>query len=132
MRSPTWQTDFWSFIELSRSRTFKWGEFDCALFAKQCVEVVTGRKIDLDFEWQDEATAKAQIFERGGLKELVFSQLGDSTNIANCSIGDIILADLPEVGETLCVHDGVQILAPSVIGLRRIPWQLAVCGWRVE
>lgn len=132
MRTKTWQTDFWNFIEENRSRKFKWGEFDCALFAKRCIEIVTDRNIELDFNWHDEATAKDKILERGGLREVVCGKLGSYTNFANCSIGDIVLANLPIVGDTLCVHDGVQILAPDETGLRRIPWQFAICGWRID
>lgn len=131
MRTLTWQTDFWAYIESMRTRPFAWGTHDCVTFARGAIEAISDRRIELAIDWHTAIEAEARLASLGGLQATTTRYLGAPMNWACLSCGDVVLADW-SLGDGLCVHDGAQLLAPGPSGLRRVPWSTARLGWRID
>jgi hypothetical protein len=134
MRYPDWQTRFWSALEKHRPAAFAFGRHDCVLFAATMADAISdadyvGRARDA-FSWTD-AREAALIIKGKNLAMLVQTVMGSSMRWQYMSMGDMVLIE-DDVGEqSLCVHDGCQLLGPDKTGFKIIPMRYAVCGWRV-
>jgi hypothetical protein len=139
IRVDFWQQKFHAFLKDARFREFKWGDYDCVMAATACIDLLTGSDYVAQakerYPYTTEAEAREWMAKIGGITGLVSSFLGDPINWGALHIGDIVLVKaVPLVTEMemLCIHDGVQLLAPaSGGGLVRIPFQFAIHGWRV-
>ena len=70
-RAQHWATrSFHQFIKDNTNTPFKWGEHDCALYAANGIQAMTGVDIASDFRglYTDEATAAAAIEKVTGIK----------------------------------------------------------------
>ncbi len=130
-RVTDWQARLLALIEIASKRSFAWGVFDCAILAIEAIQAVTGHRFDVPIDWQDEASADAFIDGYGGgLDTVVSSWLGAPAPYGRLGAGDIFYA-VWTTGEVLAIHDGSQLLAPGLDGLRRIPYRCVRAGWRV-
>lgn len=134
MRKPDWQIRLHDLLLAERFTPFAWGTHDCILFAKRTIEAVSDIQIVLPGEWHDELEAEAITEAGGGLENLISLYLGSSVPWGWCAAGDVVLMRLDADGKnlTLAVHDGAQLVAPGPSGLRRVPFMLALKGWRVQ
>ena len=131
MRKVRWQTELWNYLSDARERSFEWGTHDCGTFALGAVNAVLAEPLKLEASWATKEGATFAVERSGSLHDLVTQHLGKSVPYSRCSAGDVVMADWGQ-GQGLCVHDGVQLLAPSRQGLRKVPFKCAIVGWRVE
>lgn len=77
-RFEDWPQRLAAAIEAARGRPFCWGAHDCALFAAEVVQALTG--IDFAAEFRGRYASKAEavglLGERGGLEAVVTAVLG--------------------------------------------------------
>jgi hypothetical protein len=80
---------------------FAWGFRDCALFAADCVEAVTGRDPAADFRgaYLSALGALRIIRAHGGLAELAAARVGPAIEASSAIDGDVCLL-LPHAHET--------------------------------
>ena len=135
MRHKDWQTRFWRALESERTQRFVWGKRDCALFAASMADAISDgeyvRRAREVFTWSNEDEALALLSERS-LTDLVESVLGPMQRWQRLGMGDMVIIRDDENIESLCIHDGVQLIGPKAIGYRAIPVRYALGGWRVE
>ena len=123
-------------IDGSSRRPFEWGAFDCALFASECVEAVTG--ID-HFDtyrgrYKTRIGATRLLNKNGGLEAIV-DELFTGCDIMIARRGDLVLlTQSPELGPGLAVVVGSHVAAPAISGgLEYVPITSALItrAWRV-
>lgn len=108
---------------------FKWASNDCALFAADAVNAITGDDPAAEYRgYSDEREALRIIKEAGGLRALV--DLPEKP-IGFAQRGDVVLA-LIEGRETLGVCIGGEYAAPGVDGLVFRPMTEAVAVFEVS
>lgn len=91
-RFPDWPERLNAYIEGRRERPFCWGSNDCALFAADAVEAITGET--LGKAWRKYKTAKgaAQIIKRaGGMRGLAEKAGLVEKPVGLAQRGDVVL-----------------------------------------
>lgn len=113
------------------SRPFAWGSHDCALFAADCVQAVTGSDpaADLRGAYSDAAGAARVIARLGGLRSIGDARLGERVAPLCAQPGDIGLV-VSAGRECAAVCVGESWVAPSLVGLEHLPIEAAVVAWR--
>lgn len=135
MRVPDWKLKLSAELMAARKRAWKWGEHDCVTLGARCASAVTGEPLTerlTKFVYSD-ARGAAEIV-KAGLRNLIINELGDTVSWWHCRHGDLVLCEhsysegFPEI---LTVHDGAQLLAPAKHGIIRVPFEFALCGWKL-
>lgn len=113
-RCEDWEPRFLRQIELARTRPFSTKEWNCARFAHQTAEAVSGRKIP--FVWKGSLASSAdaaltRIQPRAALR------------------GDVVLANIPEPSLGVCL--GRTAAFVGISGLMEIPMSEVVLAWSV-
>jgi hypothetical protein len=143
-RKPNWDTDAFDKFLLSRATApFAWGSNDCALFAADAIEAITGMDIAADFRglYRDEASAwkairkvckgttveDAAVYcaEKFGLREWQYPLMARR--------GDLVV--LPESGSIIAgvVHlNGRHLISVGEDGLKRFPITQVKRAWHYE
>lgn len=119
---------------------FEWGRHDCALFACNVVQELTGADLANDFrgKYHTKAGAYAALkkFAGGGLEktaEKIAAEHGmEEVPVRMAQRGDIVLLEATE-GPTLAVVclDGTHVTAPGPTGLTRWPVDKGLRAWKV-
>lgn len=138
MRVPNWKSRLSAELMAAKKRVWKWSEHDCVMLGARCAEMVTGEpyieRLKISYVYETAQSAGKYLRDLN-LKELITAELGETVNWVNCGHGDLVLCayDDPEkiFSQQLTVHDGAQLLAPSSIGIKRVPFERALCGWRL-
>jgi hypothetical protein len=142
-RHEHWATRaFHQFLKARAGVPFTWGSQDCALFAADGIEAMTGVDIASDFrgKYHDEASALAAIAEICGGKTLedaavycatkhgllerkhpLFAQRGDL----------VVLEDSGRIIAGLVHLNGRHVVAPGDKGLKRLPITQILRSWDV-
>lgn len=113
---------------------FEWGVHDCVTLPARCLAAQVGDEVvreilDAFGLWRTEEEA---LRAHGGrLGDCVSQALGIPVPWPRLSLGDIALAIDNECREFLCVCDGPMFVAPAARGLRHIPVEMLVHGWRI-
>lgn len=134
MKKHNWHVDFCKYIEDNKNTEFKWGEFDCALFAANCVMLMTGEDPGsaIRGKYTDEVSAKKVLLkEYGTLEQAWDSQL---QRIETCMVqrGDVVVFN-GDNGLTSGIYWNGGAYAPSEHGVayvRDIHYSL-IAAWRV-
>lgn len=139
MRHEDWQARFWAQLQAARELTFKWGEHDCVMFATGCIDAVMGTdyyaQAKSRYPYSTETEAREWMAKVGGITGLAESFLDEHVNWGQLTCGDVCLAKgMPFTMdmETLCVHDGNNLLGASTKGVMRVPFRYAVHGWKIR
>jgi hypothetical protein len=136
-RHPGWEYSLQAAFAQAREHTFAWGQFDCALFACDCVAVMTGE--DPAAEIRGHYSNEQQAIE------LIGGDLGTfaATIAAKCGMpevrasfagrGDVVLVDNGEPGRALGVvdHGGRFAWCAAPRGLRRVGIDRWLRAWKV-
>lgn len=139
MRVEGWERRLAAIIKSGERIPFQWGLRDCALFAADCVTVVTGK--DPAAAWRgkyaDEASARRLIAEAGGLAAMVEAGMR-AAGIAFERVapafgqrGDPCLY-IGQLGETLAVVEGRMLVGQAEHGLDRAPFDTATLTWALR
>lgn len=141
MRYSDWQTKLANYLRDLRDKPFAWGVHDCALFACNSVELITGRDPAAPFRglYNDKRSAYIALkkFAGGGLAETaekIGINMGFPENAPNFQQrGDVALCD--NGGEdALGVIDltGRYVMIAGEHGMVRKPLDCVKRSWRVE
>jgi len=130
-RLHDWQLRFAAFERARRATPFAWGSNDCATFAADCVEALTGERLLPKLRTATTARQAMRIArDAGGLRALSLRALGNPVAPAFARPGDIVLL---RVGrhEALGVCNGTVAIGPSPRGVVSVEMQCAECAWMV-
>lgn len=128
-RRTDWDARLYAFMESRRVMPFAWSSNDCATFAADAVEAVTGERLQIPQAGTPEAYARL-VRDQGTLREMAGALLGDSIAPSYAQRGDVVLLMLDE-RETLGICVGAEIAGPGADGLALVPMSHAVAAWRI-
>ncbi len=141
VRRDNWEAALRARVELARDRLFEWGANDCALFAADCVEAITGFDLAAAFRGKYTTAAGARRmlmrYGEGSLEATVTALLGAPVAPALARRGDVVLfrsfpPDTPPEGiEALAVCTGEVAASPGPNGLTDVPMSEWLKAWRV-
>lgn len=135
-RADDWEARFRRVIENYAAESFAWGRADCATFAADCVEAVTGR----DVLGPIRGTYGTRLAARARMKARGWNSAADA---AACVLGAMGAPEIPprfasvgDIGVTpddvLCVRTPVGFVSVAGVGLAKAPsvdkaWAIASC-----
>lgn len=119
-------------IEAARGRLFCWGQHDCALFAANVVQQLTG--IDYATSWRGTYStaleAKRRLGDAGGLLQVVTDALGTPIPAAQASRGDVVALQT-ENGPAIGICVGIDAAFPGESRLMFVRTDRCLQAWRV-
>lgn len=114
MRNFEWQLRLAALVQRCNGRAFEWGVFDCARFASEVVEAVTGVDPWPGLVYASEKEALRHL-QKTDLETLAANNLGPEIDPAFAQPGDIGLAMMG--GQPmLCAQVGRAWMAPARAG----------------
>lgn len=137
-KKPDWDTRLFNFIVKNKNRPFKWGEWDCCLFADAVIKEITGKSIiPRQLKWKDKRTAVQAIKKYGGSFQECMEKATSAKNIqsvptAFITTGDLVMFKDLDNRILVGICDGYVTLAPSGDGLERKNNDLAIKVWRIQ
>jgi hypothetical protein len=130
-RFPDWPTRFDAFVRARWAVPFAWGSNDCALFAADAVQALTGEVVCAELRGHRNAKqALRRLSVHGGLHGLATLALGPSIAPVFARVGDVVLVPSGK-REALAVCNGGTALQPSPRGLLSVSMRNARAAWRV-
>lgn len=139
-RTHDWPGKLAAYIEAHARTPFQWGTFDCALFACNCIQEMTGVDLAPDFRDKYNSLASAQVaihdYAGGGLAELIEKKTAENgmpgIKLGLASRGDVVLVK-QDIGDALGIIglDGREAICAGENGLRRVPRNLWLKAWKV-
>lgn len=129
MRVTDWEARLYAFMDARRVMPFAWAQNDCATFAADAVEAITGERLAIPQADTPEAYARL-LRDQGSLRSMAEALLGDAIAPAYAQRGDVVLLVLDD-RETLGVCVGADIAGPGANGLVLVPMAHAVAAWRI-
>lgn len=137
-RFEDWQDRLKKFLEENKDRPFRWGSFDCCLFACNSVRAITGIDLATPFRGQYHNMLGAMRLTRGSLEEFVRGIARDyeipEQAMMDARPGDVVLANPDGRGDTLGVVDFFRFFEfSSNVGLAKYPAAASHCriAWRI-
>lgn len=130
MRRHDWQLRLQAFFAEKSALPFAWGSNDCAGFAGDAVEAMTGERVLPELRGLPVRPALRALKERGGLGRTVSGALGEPVPPAFAGVGDVVLI-IEDKREALGVCNGTSILAAGPRGVAVVPMTRAVACWKV-
>lgn len=134
-KNRLWQSDLMAFVESRESEPFVWGKQDCALFAADAVQVMTGIDFAAEFrgKYKTETGARKQLAKLagGGLEQALDAKLERVEN-AFVQRGDVVLFD-GDLGPTLGIYfnGGVFSAGPDGAVFLDEAFDKILMAWRV-
>lgn len=130
-RYPDWQVRMQAFVRERRKMPFAWGRNDCAVFAADYLEAVTGERVCTDLRAHTNAREALQTLERaGGVRAIATRALGEPIPVVLAGVGDVVVIAVGK-REALAVCNGGTAVAPGPAGVVAVPMQQALAAWRV-
>lgn len=134
MRYLDWQSRFWKSLEEKRNIEFEYGTHDCVLFATSMADAISdagyAARAREAFSWKNPRDA-LRLTDGKQLRELIEAVMGPIERWQYMSMGDMVLINDEEQRQSLCIHDGCQLIGPDQVGFKAIPMRYAIGGWRV-
>lgn len=133
MRVRDWQSRLAACIVERMRAPFEWGVNDCASFAADCVQAVTGvdRMADLRGGYANERQALRLLSIGGGLSAMVTERLGPSIAANLAQPGDVGVT-MQGDREALCVCGGSEWHMPAEQGMATLSAGQVLRAWRCE
>ena len=129
---PDWQLRFEAFVAARQATPFAWGSNDCATFAADCVQALTG--IDPApkglREHRTDLQAARTLQQHGGLVGIATAALGAPVSALQAQVGDVVLSKAG-VRDMLAICNGATCIAPGPVGLVHLGMSTASLCWRV-
>lgn len=130
-RYHDWQLRLEAFARVRQSMPFAWGTNDCATFAADCVEALTGQRMLPKMRNYSTARDALVLIEgAGGLRSIACHALGGFILPAYARVGDVVLHRFGK-REALGICNGGAALSPGRAGTVAVPMDSVVCAWRV-
>ena len=118
MRLPNWEFNLANFLKRSAKRQFKWGEFDCCLFACDAAKIVNG--IDGAVDFRGRYTTRIGAFK--ALKKYGKTTVADTLSFVFGNPVPLLLANRGDIA--LVNNNGEQIAAVVFNGI----WAVSESG----
>lgn len=118
-------------LNRSANEQFKYGTLDCCLFAGEVVKELTGSNPMEQFMYNDETEAHRLISLWGGsLERAAEKLLGESVDVDELEVGDVILARVNQVDivGVMLIDEGILKTANGTV---KVPKRLIVKGWKI-
>jgi hypothetical protein len=131
MRRNDWQIQLEALVRDRMQQPFVWGSNDCALFAADAVEVMTGDRPCPELRaHRDARSGLRTLAAAGGVRAIATRALGDAIPVQLARVGDIVVVPTGK-REALAVCNGTCAIAVAPVGLTAIPMEHARAAWRV-
>ncbi len=136
VRDGDWKSRLWRFLHERRKTPFAWGSNDCAVFAADAVQVMTGEDLAGPFRdtYQDEAGADAVLAANGwdNLSDLADQHLTRLSDDQRAQRGDVVLiSGRSRTRDFLAICLGPDAVGPGVRGLQRCSLSGRLAAWKV-
>ena len=119
------------FMRQRRAMPFAWGSNDCAVFAADYVEAVTGHVVCPDLRAHANARDALRTLERaGGVRSIATRALGEAVPACRAGVGDVVVISTGK-REALAVCNGGTAVAPGPNGAVAVSMRHALAAWRV-
>jgi hypothetical protein len=130
-RFPDWQVRFGAFLQGRRRAPFAWGSNDCALFAADAVEAITGEHLCPQLRGHRDAREALRLLAReGGVRGIAMQALGEPIRPVFARVGDVVVV-LTGKREAMALCNGQTALLPGPRGLVAVSMKTALVAWRV-
>jgi hypothetical protein len=129
-RHHDWQLRLEAFTRARREIPFAWGANDCACFAADAVEALTGERLLPDMRGLAVRDALRFMRERDGLRGIASRVLGEAVSPKLAAVGDVVLI-LEGKREALGVCNGTSVLAAGPQGMAVVSMTRAIACWKV-
>lgn len=130
-RFPDWPRHLNAVISDARVRPFNWRRHNCATFAADCVEVMTG--VSLHERFADMMTSARRAIVHADLLEVhADAILGVERRVPVrlAQRGDVVIVRVAP-GLALAVCLGITAAAVGPDGLAFVPMEAAQCAWHI-
>ena len=132
-RWPDWDVRLQHYLEFCRDEVFAWGVHDCASFAIDAIEVMTGKRVFPAHSWKTKEDAEATLGELGGIERAITrcaEAFGmQEKDVMRANRGDLCIAPLGragEIGAGIVGLDGQFILSAAPRGIAAVPLATAL------
>lgn len=130
-RYPDWQLRLEAFVRERQAMPFAWGTNDCATFAADGVQALTGVRLLTHMRGYRTVRDALMLIERsGGLRSIACHALGGFILPAYAGVGDVVLVRVGK-REALGICNGSSVLGPGPEGLAVVGMGDALAAWRV-
>lgn len=130
-RYPDWQLRLEEFVKARSSAPFAWGINDCAFFAADAVQAMTGEHLCPELrEYSGAREAVRALAAVGGVEALATRALGEPIPVPFARVGDVVTIQAGK-REALAICNGQTAIAPYRGGVLAVPMSQALSAWRV-
>lgn len=131
-RVENWPSILAGLIQEYRRTPFQWGAFDCCIWPAIVKDAITGSNLveQMASLYSDKTSALKLIADAGGFEQLITAHLGDPVNRKMIGRADIALIQHDE-DQSLAIFDGHMCIATGPNGLRMLPPDSIIKGWKV-
>lgn len=130
-RLPDWQLRLEAFVHERAAVPFAWGGNDCALFAADAVQAMTGVHLCPELRsYSNVREAARSLAALGGVRALATRALGEPVPVPFARIGDVVVVQAGK-REALAICNGQTAIAPAQGGAIGFPMTQALAAWRV-
>lgn len=136
-----WKDELEQYIQECHGKDHEWGEFDCAIFAANCIKIKWSHERDPAKKFRGKYSNREEAFEiidgEGGWISMVSSELGEPVGPFNAVYGDPVLCKIPTGNAARMEYclgtyiGGGKVLFPAATGLTAFRTSLGVVGWNV-
>ena len=134
MRNKDWPEKLVTYLQENLDTPFKWGTFDCCLFAANAVHAMTGKDFAEPFRGKyttEKGAAKALIkYGNGDIKSTLNAIFGPLKPRLNAGRDDLVLVET-DTGDALGVVASGKIWVATLNGLATMPLNRALGCWSV-
>lgn len=131
-RRADWPLHLEHFIACRTAAPFVWGKNDCAIFAADAVQAITGQD-PAPAGLRHHTTARQAyraIARHGGLEGIATASMGEPITVQQATVGDVLLVKAGK-RDALAICNGTSALMPSAHGLVSVGLKSARMAWRV-
>lgn len=130
-RLRDWQERFDALVAARLARPLSWGVHDCALFAADAVEAITGVRLCPELRAYASARQAARLLASlGGVRGLAARELGAQLPARAARVGDVVVLASGK-REALGVCNGQTAIGAGAAGLVQVPMRQALAAWKV-
>src|SRR4051812_38936672 len=116
-RLHDWQLRLEAFARERAGAPFAWGSNDCALFAADAVQAITGERVCEELRGHETAREAIRMLRAlGGVRSVAAAALGEPIPVLMAAIGDVVVIEAGK-REALAVCNGGTAIAPGPCGM---------------
>lgn len=133
-RVDNWPSKLAELIESNRNRKFRWGQFDCCIWAAMCVDTIRDDILvdRIKSQYSNKAEAIEFLNRFGSTESAIIEYLGEPQNINMTSRGDVVVIDYDRDGYNAAgIFDGQSVIVAGPKGLMRVSRDHIIKSWRV-